>query len=647
MISYDVLPGLILLVAASLTAGGGILCTRQIVYRLSVVLGVLGSLILVISSLYAIFSDTMVCLFTYHVSQTIWLYFGIDRLSGIFILLLSLVSCAGSIYIYDEFNQDTKKIRLMVRNALMYAFLISMIFVLLAQDSIGFITFWELMAITSFFLVMYEYEKAETRKAGMYYIAMTQLSTVFIMAGFLLLFISTGTFDFIQMKMIQIESNDLAFLLLFIGFAIKAGVIPVHKWLPYAHPAAPSVISALMSGVMLNIAIYGLLRMVLFIQSPAFWWGFVILIFGLVSAILGIMYAMKESDIKVLLAYSSIENIGVILIGIGLSIILSFSSLPYMATLALVGSLFHAFSHGVIKSLLFMSAGSLVHSTGTRNLDEMGGLIHRMPKTAGIFFTGSLAISAIPPLCCFIGELMIFEALFLSFHEVAPLMRFILLIVLSILAFVSAMSAACFVKAFGIAFLGLPRTKGTTISHEVSISALLGPGMLAIIGIVFGVFSYQILSLLGYPDLIPDMSGISLVLFLSIGCVYLLTRLSKNTPDRVTDTWDCGIRTPAARIEYTSVGFSEPLLTIFSALFRTKKCITKQYQDPDHCIFQGGTAEMRLFRFFEEYLYIPVSKMIYRTAEIISRHQNGSLDTYLMYLFITVVIIILMMGCIA
>ncbi|MBN2734091.1 MAG: hydrogenase membrane subunit, partial [Methanomicrobiaceae archaeon] len=432
-----------------------------------------------------------------------------------------------------------------------------------------------------------------------------------------------------------------------IGFSIKAGVIPLHKWLPYAHPAAPSVISALMSGVMLNIAIYGLLRMLFDILSIELWWGGVIIVFGLLSAVLGVMYAMKETDIKALLAYSSIENIGIVLLGIGLYVLFLSSSQEFIANLALAGALFHAFGHGIVKSLLFMSAGSVVHSVGTRNIDEMGGLIKTMPKTGALFFTGALSISAIPPLCCFAGELMIFESLFYSFHEVDPYMRLMLLSVLSLFALSSAMSAACFVKAFGISFLGLSRTDAAESTHEVPGSVVIGPALLAAAAILTGVFSDKIMIFLGYPGFLPDMLSVSLILLVIIAFVYAALKTLNHPDDRVCVTWDCGIRRPASRIEYTAAGFAEPLVTIFSSMFRTKKSVEKEYFDSEGCNFKSGTAGVKLIRFFEEYIYTPLGCAVERFAGFVSGLQNGNLDTYLLYLFIAVVSVILYLGVVS
>ena len=644
-----VIPGMLLMVAACFLSGCGIFekGSKKVLCRLSSGAGVVGSLLIAAAAVFIIAENNDIILGFYSFAPALKLYFVLDRLSGIFLFLLGIVSCAASIYINSDFGHSGTRdlsMRIYTRNALMYGFLISMACVLMAGDIIGFIIFWELMAMSSFLLVMYDYELKKTLKAGMYYFAMTQLSTVFVIAGFLMLYGASGEYVFSNLELTAGYLNTLVFCLLLIGFSIKAGVIPLHKWLPYAHPAAPSVISALMSGVMLNIAVYGLLRMLLDVLEIEIWWGSVIIVLGLISAVLGVMYAMKESDIKALLAYSSIENIGIIFLGIGLFALFTAESYEFLATLALAGALFHAFSHGIVKSLLFMTAGSVVHSVETRDIDEMGGLIKKMPKTGFLFFTGALSISALPPLCCFAGELMIFESLFYSFHEVSPYMRLMLLIVLSLFALSSAMSAACFVKAFGISFLGLPRSKGAENAHDVSFSAILGPVILAAVCILTGVLSEKIMIFAGYPGYLPDMLSVSLLLLLVMVFVYIVLRSVKHPSDRISVTWDCGIRRPASRIEYTSEGFSQPLVTIFSAMFRTKKCMEKEYYDSDGCIFKSGTAGIRLIRFFEEYIYTPAGRAVEKFAGFVSGHQNGSLDTYLLYLFITVVSVIIFLG---
>ncbi|WP_421908560.1 proton-conducting transporter membrane subunit [Methanolacinia petrolearia] len=620
---------------------------KESLNKLSSFTGICGSLLTASGSLLAFAGDREIILGTYPLAPGIDLYFGIDRLSGIFLLLLAIVSCAVSLYILGDLKEGENKNlqkRISTRNALMYGFIISMALVLISRDIVGFIISWELMAISSFLLVMFEYEDKKTQRAGMYYFAMTQLSTVFIISGFLALVSESGSYTFSGIAPVLGEPASLIFCLLLVGFSIKAGVIPLHKWLPYAHPAAPSAISALMSGVMLNIAVYGLLRVLLDITEIEIWWGGAIIVLGLLSAVLGVMYAMKESDIKALLVYSSIENIGIIFLGIGLFVLFTASSYEFLGMLALAGSLIHAFSHGIVKSLLFMTAGSVVHSVHTRDIDERGGLIKRMPNTGFIFFVGAIAISVIPPLCCFAGELMIFESLIYSFQEVGAYMRLLILVILSLFALTSAMSAACFVKAFGISFLGLPRSKCAEEAEEVHSGAVIGPAILAGVCILTGVFSGMIMDFAGYPGFLPDMLSVSLLLLLVVLLVYASLKTIRHPSDRISVTWDCGIRRPASRIEYTSEGFSQPLVTIFSSMFRTKQCLEKEYYDSEGCIFKSGTGGIRLIRFFEEYIYIPAGHAVERFAELVSRHQNGSLDTYLLYLFITVVSVIIYLG---
>ena len=291
---------------------------------------------------------------------------------------------------------------------------------------------------------------------------------------------------------------------LFIGFGIKAGIIPFHKWLPYAHPASPSNISALMSGVMIKVAIYGLLRFVL-LMPMELWWGILILVVGTTSAILGVIYALKEHDIKRLLAYHSIENIGIILIGIGLYVIFALSGLQAIATLALIGALFHTLNHAIFKSLLFMTSGSVINSTETRNIEDMGGLIKRMPYTALLFLIGAVSISALPPFNGFVSELMIFQAFFQSSLLANPALEMLLITSLAIFALTSALAAACFVKAFGITFLALPRSEGAKKAKEAPKLMLIGPALLAIFCVVLGVFSFQIFGAFGFSFPIPNM----------------------------------------------------------------------------------------------------------------------------------------------
>ena len=326
---------------------------------------------------------------------------------------------------------------------------------------------------------------------------MTQMSTVFLMFAFLTLYALTGSFEIQSAGTLSAPLSAVIFLAIFIGFSVKAGVMPFHKWLPYAHSASPSNISALMSGVMLKVAVYGIIRYLLFVLSPVSWWGVVILVFGTFSALMGVIYALKEHDIKKLLAYHSIENIGIILIGIGLYVIFHSEGFDSLATLSLLAAIFHSLNHALFKSLLFLAAGSVVEATGTRNIEKMGGLLKTMPYTGILFLVGSVAISALPPFNGFVSELMLFQAYLQSFILTNAFMKVLMFAGLSIFALTSALAAACFVKAFGIIFLAAPRSEEARNAREVSPFMIAGGVILAVFCALLGIFSYRIFNSLG------------------------------------------------------------------------------------------------------------------------------------------------------
>jgi hydrogenase-4 component B len=500
------------------------------------------------------------------------------------------------------------------------------------------------MSLTSFFLVMFDYEKKETQKSGLFYFVMTQMSTLFLMLAFIIVYNFTGSFDLKPVSDASPALQGVVFISLFIGFGIKAGIMPFHKWLPYAHSASPSNVSALMSGVMIKVAIYGLVRYLLNVLEPDLWWGVVILIFGVVSALLGVIYALKEHDIKRLLAYHSIENIGIILLGIGLYVIFRELGLPELAFLSLAAGLFHTLNHALFKSLLFMTAGSVVMVMSTRNIEEMGGLIKKMPYTGTLFLIGAVAISALPPLNGFVSELMIFQAFFQSFSMGSPSMAILLFIGLSLFALTSALAAACFVKAFGIIFLATPRSEEAAKAHEVAPGMIIGPAILAALCFLFGIGSYQIFNYLGYRSPIPDMLVIALILtgFLIVSLLFI--RLAANRRKRISDTWACGLPALNARMEYTASGFSDPILTIFTWIYRTSKSIRRNYWDKQSSLFKSGYAEVRTFNFFEGRLYMPVVRLVQRVSRYVSDKHNADLDTLILYSFLAIVILLLAVG---
>ena len=615
-------------------------CGRQLLIWLILAAG----LIFFAFSLVTFIPDNTFNVTLYRLLPELQFSFMVDRLAAFFVAIISIDSVSVSLYAIrytERHGTDTSK-NLLV--ALMALFILSMILVVAAANTFCLLFAWEIMSVTSFFLVMHEKDKKETQKSATFYFIMTQMSTVFLLFGFLAMYHYTGSFDIGRAVGLPSGLNTVVFLSIFVGFSIKAGVMPFHKWLPYAHSASPSNISALMSGVMIKVAIYGIVRYVVFVLNPDGWWGILIFVFGIISALLGVIYALKEHDIKKLLAYHSIENIGIILIGIGLYLIFQANNLPELAMLALLGGLFHTMNHALFKSLLFLTGGAVVEETGTRNIEEMGGLIKTMPYTGVLFLIGSVAISALPPLNGFASELMIFQAFLQSFIMTSPFLKILMFAGLSLFALTSALAAACFVKAFGIIFLASPRSTEARKAREVSPYMIAGAMILAIACVVLGVFSYQILAAFGQHLPIPNLMIIGLLLIILFLVTWLVMRLSANRKVRVSETWGCGLPSQTSRMEYTASGFSEPILTIFRPIYRTEKKVVREFHDAGRSIFKEGNAEIHTFKFFEERIYLPVAHFTQRLSSIVSDLHDVDLDTYILYSFAAVIILIIVIG---
>jgi len=609
-------------------------------YQAAFICTCIGSLFLLFFSIGSILSSSyeyshLAC----EITSSLNFSFFFDHLSSFFIFIVSLISLPVGIYSIKYVEHITQRCKRSLIASLMNLFIVSMVLVIASANMFGFLFFWEIMALSSFLLVMVEYEKKETEKAAIFYFVMTHLSTVFLFFAFLFIYNQTGSLDIQQFHADPLILS-FAFLFLFLGFSIKAGIIPFHKWLPYAHPASPSNISALMSGVMLKVALYGLVRFIL-LMDMQLWWGTLILIAGTSSAVLGAIYALKEHDLKKMLAYSSIENIGIILIGLGLYAIFTVYALPTIAMLALVGALFHTLNHAIFKGLLFMAAGSIVNSTGTKNIEELGGLIKRMPLTALFFLIGAISISALPPFNGFVSELMLFQVFMQATSIANPYVELLLLVALSIFALTSALAAACFVKAFGITFLALPRSEAAKKAKESPKLMLIGLAFLSTLCILFGVFSYQIFDIIGYSFSLPNMLFVGLLLSgFYIMAWTALHVISKNN-ERTTETWGCGFNNQNSKMEYSASGFSEPIVTILKSIFRTKKNSEREYFDDTGSIFKSGQAEIRLMKFFEERLYLPVADAVKKVALKVSDIQRGDVDLHIGYAFAAIVMLLI------
>lgn len=598
----------------------------------------------------------------------------LDALAAFFVLTISLAGLAASIYAIGYVRHFPGHVSIAALGSLFNAFLGSMTLVVLADNGFFFLIVWELMSLVSYFLVVTEHEKAEVRYAGFFYLIMTHVGTAFIILTFLILFQTDGSFSFEIFRHpeqpLPEGMRTLVFLMALIGFGTKAGIVPLHVWLPYAHPAAPSHVSALMSGVMIKTAIYALIRVYFDFLGGQFpwWWGFVVLVIGAVSALLGVMYALMEHDMKSLLAFHSVENIGIILLGIGAGMIFQTYGLKELAALGLLAGLYHTINHAMFKALLFLGAGSLLYATHTRDMEEYGGLLRRMPWTGLFFLIGAVSISALPPTNGFVSEWLVFQSLFLSFQMPSLLMKLMLPIAAAMLALTGVLALTCFAKAFGISFLALPRSSHARHAEEVPFSMRLGMALLAIVCIVLGVAPMVAVPLLdrvtapfvgvSIEDKVLAMDGWVLapvnVEFSSISTpvlAFLLVALSMLglglvatfgglVKKRYYKTWGCGINlTP--RMEYTATGFVQPIKRVFSTIYQPTVKLETEFLEESRYFAKRRRFEFHIEPIFQKYLYDPVVAFFTTMAGRLRVIQAGSLHLYLTYIFVTLVILLL------
>ncbi|MBN1134640.1 MAG: hydrogenase 4 subunit B [Methanosarcinaceae archaeon] len=625
----------------------------------------LASVFGIIFSLSVMYGDT----FVINIPGSSILQFGvsIDKLSAFFILVISITSLAVSIYSIGYVTEYFGKKDVGYLGFLFNIFILSMILVVSVSNAVMFIIVWELMSIISYFLVIYEHEKSETRKAGLIYIIMTHVGTGFIILSFLVMASVAGSFNFESFKGIGGQLSpafkDMAFLFALIGFGTKAGIVPLHIWLPYAHPAAPSNVSALMSGVMIKTAIYMMIRFFFeFLGVDTLWWGILLLLVASISSLLGVMYALMEHDIKRLLAYHSVENIGIILIGLSVSMIFMSARQPELAAFGLIAALYHLINHAMFKSLLFMGAGSIIFSTHTKDIESLGGLIKKMPWTAFFFLIGSMSISALPPFNGFVSEWLTFHAQLLSTNLSINLVTILVLGSGAALALTSALAAACFVKAFGISFLALPRTVPAENAKEVPNTMLAGMGILSFMCIVFGISAYYVVGILDSLSepivgigiasnitnvftigTIPSFAGsisttwIALLLILFMPLPIILFRSSLTSK---YETWGCGQPRSTARNEYTATAFSKPIRKWLENIYRPHREIYTTYAN-SHFFKTSFKFESHIEDVFEQYLYNPFIELTLAISRSFRVIQTGSIHAYLAYIFAVLMILLI------
>lgn len=585
-----------------------------------------------------------------------------DNWSAVFLLLIGLAGVITSLYAVGYGKAYLGK-RLRLLGGIWNLFLLSMVMVVVAGDAFSFLLFWEIMAVASFLLVNHEAEKRSVWNAAYQYLVMTHIGTAAIMIAFLVTGIYSDSFSFIDMSKNTMEAatGNLVFAAAFIGFALKAGLVPLHVWLPKAHPAAPSHVSALMSGVMLKIALYGFGRFIFdFLPQWNYWWCVIVMLTGLVSAFLGVLYAQMEKDIKRILAYSSVENMGIIFAAFGCGMLLTITTDLELGMLGFLAALVHSFNHSIMKVLMFMSAGSIMHATGSKNLELFGGLLRKMPYTAAFTFIGCMALSALPLTNGFVGEWIVLQSFItLANNAIGQDIRLWSAVAFILLGLTGALALGCFVRYFGIAFLGKARSKLVEKAHEADnfmVSAMGIASMLVFINGIYPKAAIEVLckgiecdpkAILDNNILIWDGNSaltaynpvLLLILLAVVGIIVLTAVASKNVYVQKDVTWNCGTY-PTARQQYSATGFSKPVRRAFDYLLKPKREVS--YMRKDNPYFGRLLSyKLELPDMITEKFYLPLQKYFVVTSAFLRRLQQGSVRLYVSYVMAAMVAVLI------
>ena len=591
-------------------------------------------------------------------------HFRVDALSAFFLCVINLGSAAASLYGLGYGRHEATPERVL---PFFPAFLAGMNLVLLADDAFTFLLSWESMSLASWALVMAHHREADNARAGYVYIVMASAGTLSLLLAFGLLAGANGHYAFSAIREAGIAPDlaTLVLILLLIGAGSKAGLVPLHVWLPLAHPAAPSHVSALMSGVMTKVAIYGFVRVVFdLVATPQWWWSVLVLGLGGTTAVMGILYAMLQTDLKRLLAYSTVENIGVIFVGLGLALAFKSSGMPAAAALAMTAALFHVFNHSLFKSLLFFGAGAVLTATGTRDIEELGGLIHRMPETAFVFLAGCMAISALPPLNGFVSEWLTFQAILLSPDLPQWGLRIMVPAVGALLALAAALAAACFVRAFGVGFLGRPRSPAAAAAREVdrfSLTAMFAlTGLCLAAGILPGVVidglapvveamvgtrmpvqtTVEWLSIVPIAESRSSYNGLLVFAFITLAtlaAVEVIHRFASHSL-RHGPAWACGYPDPGLATQYTAGSFAQPIRRVFaSVVFLARERVDMPSPgDP-----RAARLTVEMSDLIWDYLYAPVAGRVADIGDKLNRFQFLTIRQYLSLVFVALVVLLL------
>jgi len=617
--------------------------------------------VIIITSYWAILTLTKLEPIKLHFFQLLNndVYLVIDQISAFFILVINLTMFTGILYAkgYLKPYYSSKNNTELTLHYFNFAWLhISMILVCALRDGLGFLVAWELMSLSSFFLVIFESEKENIIKTGIKYLIQMHIGLAFLLTAFLVVHMKTGgeiNFDSLS---VYFANNKVLpiFLLFFVGFGIKAGFIPFHTWLPHAHPAAPSHVSGVMSGVMIKMGIYGILRVLTYIHTDLLYIGIFILFMSIISGILGVIFAIVQHDIKKLLAYHSIENIGIIGIGIGIGVIGIAINNSTIAVFGLAGGLLHILNHSLFKSLLFYSAGNIYSQTHTRNIEQLGGLIKKMPKTAFFLLLGAIAISGLPPFNGFISEFLIYFGMFKGLHAANFSQSFILLAGIIALVLIGGLAIYCFTKVFSIIFLGHERSIKTEHAHEVENSMLFPKIIISIFIIGIGILPIIVIKPLAnivsifvndasiIETITPSLSGISLslglLLVVIISLIFIRSTIFKNKKTTIETTWGCGYTgaKPALQ-QYTASSYANyigNLTRLVTGVRKHYSPIEKTETFPKKHTFETHSSDI-----FEDKLISKPTNKLLSFLKKTAVFQTGNIQHYLLYAVVFIVIV--------
>jgi formate hydrogenlyase subunit 3/multisubunit Na+/H+ antiporter MnhD subunit len=612
--------------------------------------GGLGSLALLGLGLAASFGTPEVAVLPIGLPQLPF-HLRLDSLSAFFLIVIGGVGAGVSAFAAGYFRQGEGTPPGLI--CLEYhVFLASIVLVVLADDAYAFMVVWETMAFSSFFLVMANHRIPEIRFAGYLYMLVAHIGALGILLCFGVLQANTGDYTFANMRAQQLSPfwASVAFCLAVFGFGAKAGILPLHAWLPEAHPAAPSPFSALMSGVMLKIALYGILRVSFdLLQTRIWWWGVLLMAVGLASALFGVVFSTVQVEMKRLLAYSSIENVGLICAGFGLSLLFSAYGMKTLSALALTAALYHLLSHAFFKSLLFCSTGAVLHATGERSLGKLGGLIRTMPWVAWPTLIGVLACAGLPPLGGFVAEWLLLQSFLFTTGLPSSFLNMLVPVLAALIALIAALSGYTMVKYFGVVFLGQPREEKLAYAHDAGPWERAGMLWLAAGCVALGLLPNQVIAFIDPVTRLLVSDGLAqslaangwLLVPVSVErasyapAVFLLVRRLYHGRTRRAAPWDCGYPWQTARMQDTAEGFGQPIRQIFEPMFRmTRELPTPFDAHPQYRV----TVQDPLWH----WLYLPVAAAVERISRLIGLLQQGRIAVYLMYSFVTLIVVLLL-----